>query len=145
MQHLATKCSVYDLALRVDEDVVRNALNLVDGGGGAFPALQVGNLQPRHFQLLDGLDPCLLLLVEGDADDFEALGVVLLVGFQHVGHLGATGTAPRGPEVYEHPLALAHEVADAVHLAVGIGHLEVGVLLADEGGLRTASSLAFFR
>ena len=52
MQCLAPKGAVDDLTLRVDEDIVRDAVNLIDGSGGTLPAFQVGNLQPRHLQLV---------------------------------------------------------------------------------------------
>ena len=98
-------------------------------------------MQPWHLQLSDGLHPCFLLLVERHTHHLEALGVVLVVGLQHVGHLSTARTAPRGPEVDEHILALAHQLANLVHLAVGVGHLQVGELLAYEGHLLAVGRL----
>ena len=47
LQRLTTKGAVGDLSLRVDEDVVGNAVDLVYRRSGAVPAFQVGDLQPR--------------------------------------------------------------------------------------------------
>ena len=75
MQCLAAKTAVDDLTLRIDEDIVGDAVNLVDGGSGTLPAFQVGDLQPRHLQLTDGLDPSRLLIVERHTYDLKALVV----------------------------------------------------------------------
>ena len=83
---------------------------------------------PRHLQVVDGLEPGVALRVEGDAHDVEALVVIFGVGGLHVGHLGTAGTAPRSPEVEQHILALADILGELVHLAVLVGHLEVGEL-----------------
>ena len=64
MERLATKGAVNDLTLRVDEDIIGDSVNQIDGSSRTFPALQIGYLQPRHLELIDGFDPSLFLLVE---------------------------------------------------------------------------------
>ena len=59
--------------------------------------------------------------------------MVFLVGSHHVGHLRLAGSAPGSPEVYEHPFALAHILAQFVHVAVGISLFQIGELLANKG------------
>ena len=76
VEGLATKGTVDDLTLRVDKDIVGDAINLIDGHSGTIPAFQVGDLQPRHLQLSDGLDPSRLPLVERNANHLKALGVI---------------------------------------------------------------------
>ena len=94
MQRLATKAAADNLTLGVDEDVVGDGVNLICRSCGAFPTLQVGELQPRHVELPDGLYPSFLFLIEGDADHLESLGVVLVVGLEHVGHFLAARATP---------------------------------------------------
>ena len=91
MQGLAAKAAVDDFTLRVDKDIVGDAVNLIDGGCGTFPAFQVADLQPRHLQLSDGLDPSSLFLVERDTDDLEALVVEIVVSLDDVRHLSTAG------------------------------------------------------
>ena len=81
---------------------------------------------PFHANLLDGLLPCVALLVEADTHHVESLGMIFLVGCHHIGHLGTTRTAPRSPEVNKHVVALANPLAELALLALGVVHREVG-------------------
>ncbi len=44
-------------------------------------------------------------LIEADADDLEALGMILFVDFDEVRKFGDAGSAPRGPEIDDDDLA----------------------------------------
>ena len=44
---------------------------------------------------------CRITCIHGDSDDFEALGLVLLVDVLEVGRLHTTRSAPRRPQVEE--------------------------------------------
>ena len=67
--------------------------------------------------------------------------MILLVSLYHVRHLSATRPTPRSPEVNQHPFSFAHILAQLVHVAVGIGLLQVGKLLTDIGSLLSSVGL----
>ena len=64
VQGLATKSAVDYLALGVDENIVGNGIDQIDGSSGAFETLEVGELQPRHLDLFHGFQPGCFLVVE---------------------------------------------------------------------------------
>ena len=70
-----------------------------------------------------------LLGVDGDADDGEALVLVLLLQIDEGGDLAAAGRAPGGPEVDHQDLAVPF--ADMAQLALQILQAEVGADLGD--------------
>ena len=76
----------YNVAFRVDEQRVRYGVNVVYLGGFAFPAFQVGHLWPRQVQCLDGILPCLLVIVERYAHYLQAVCLVLIVELDEFGH-----------------------------------------------------------
>ena len=126
MESLTAKVGCHNLALTINEDVGGDAAYAVGFGGGTLPALEVGDVMPFHANLLDGLLPCVALLVEADTHHVESLGMIFLVGCHHIGHLGTTRTAPRSPEVNEHVVALANPLAELALLALSVVHREVG-------------------
>jgi len=48
LEHLSTKATLNDYALRVDEYIVGDTVYLINRGGSTFPAFEVGDLEPRQ-------------------------------------------------------------------------------------------------
>ena len=133
LQRLRPKPTSHNLSLRVDQQVVGDAVHAIDLRGYRIPSLQVGEVRPRHLQLGNVLHPRFLLIVEREPHNIKALVVIFLVGCHHIRHLSLARSAPRSPEVHEHPFALAHILAQLVHLAVRISLLQIDELLTHEG------------
>ena len=110
-QILATQIDSNNLALAIQKDVGGDRTHAIDFGGSALPAFQVRHLRPLHAQALHGSCPCVLLVVEGYANDLKPFVLILLVGSHDVGHLLAARTAPAGPEIYEDIFSFAHIIA----------------------------------
>jgi hypothetical protein len=87
-------------------------------------------LRFEHHRVIDfvlfseGGDGFLSLRVERDADDFEAVGLVLGVGVDEVGDLGAAGRAPGRPEVQKEHFAFV--VGERQDLAGQVGDPKIG-------------------
>jgi hypothetical protein len=116
------------------EDLARVAVDEV-GGGDPFDAVALRDLGVPRFAVVDLwpghalfggdlLDRVLgLFLVQGDAEDLEAVGVVLVVRRHQARHFHHARPAPGGPEVEHDDLALV--VGGEVHgLAVHARGLE---------------------
>jgi len=71
VEGFATQGSVDDHSLRINEKVIGDGIDLVGYGGSTIETFQVGKLHPRHFDMSDSLHPCLLLLIQGNADDLN--------------------------------------------------------------------------
>ena len=96
-------------------------------------------MNPRHLEVFDILHPRFLLVVERKAYDIEAFCMIFVVGSHHVRHFGLAGSAPRSPEVNEHPFALAYILAQLVHVTVYVSFFQIRELLSDEGILLLVS------
>ena len=94
LEALGAEAAGYDLTLWINQEVVGDAVNAIGAGGNGAPALEVGQMNPRHLEVGNGLDPRLLLAVEREAYDIEAFGVILLISLNNIGHLGTAGTTP---------------------------------------------------
>ena len=103
----------------------------IERGAFAVPAFKVGHVVPGHPPLLNGFHPAVLVRIERDADDIEALVLVLLVERHDVGHLGLAGAAPGGPEIHEDAFPLAGIVRQVHRIAVGILEGDIDKRLPD--------------
>ena len=84
-QILATQIDSNNLALAIQKDVGGDRTHAIDFGGSALPAFQVRHLRPLHAQALHGSCPCVLLVVEGYANNLQPFVLILLVGCHDVG------------------------------------------------------------
>ncbi len=84
-------------------------------------------LRPGARVQAEGIEPCLAVLVERDAEDAQAAILVLSVELAHVGEAGDAGAAPRGPEVQQDVVAAVNVVREAVRLTEAVGGREVAV------------------
>ena len=94
LEALGAEAAGYDLTLWINQEVVGDAVNAIGAGGDGAPALEVGEVRPRHLEVGNGLDPGLFLAIEREAYDIEAFGVILLISLNNIGHLGTARTTP---------------------------------------------------
>ena len=117
-----------NLSVRVEQEQVRDGRHaeFPGEGDGRIQQLRVVDAHIGHRLLRIGL-----LVPDSDAQDDQAFILIVVVRFHHVRGLFAAGAAPRGPEIDQDILALAHEIVQA---ARGLGDGPIGLQL-DEGTL----------
>src|SRR5690349_1960643 len=87
-----------DLALGVDQHVEGNYVEFKGLDGFAAPELQITDMGPGEVIGADGFLPGIAFPVEGDAEDRKILSFEFIVHTDDIRILGATGSAPAGPE-----------------------------------------------
>src|SRR5271170_4241559 len=92
-QLFAAQTLADDLAIAVNQECRRNALDAVFYSEFVGPAPAVEKLRPGHFLLSDEIGQLLFVGIEADANDFKTLVVMRLVGLQHIGQLSAARAA----------------------------------------------------
>ncbi|MFM1945193.1 MAG: hypothetical protein RI897_4175 [Verrucomicrobiota bacterium] len=118
-----------DIAFAIDEVGRGDGIDAVFLGKLIFPAFAVEELGPGHFALFDEGGQFVFILVEADADDFEAFVVVLFVGFEDVGEFGDAGSAPGCPEVDEDRFTF--EFGEGEGLVIEVFDIEIGERFTD--------------
>jgi hypothetical protein len=77
-------------------------------------------------------------VVDGDTDNLQAAGAVLLLPLDEAGNLEAAGRAPGGPEIEQNHFAAETGEIDAGALKIGAGKLRSGVVDERALGVRCA-------
>ena len=83
----------------VDNDVLRNVVDLVQVAYECVPELDFRTLGPSELVVLDGLYPSIVVVVHGYAEDFEAFLVIHLIQFDDCRVIVAARVAPGCPEI----------------------------------------------
>ena len=128
-----------DLAVGVEQDKRGETTYRIQVGCRSALLLRVGcfvHHGPGTCVLTERIVPGIGVPVCGDADDEQALLVILLIEFLQHGERADAGTAPRCPEVKQDILPLACIFGQAMHGAVWQLGLEVDERLAYDGQLR---------
>src|ERR1700683_2842477 len=83
----------------VEEPHLWNGTDVEALGERIVPTLAIKEFRPCHAVVCDELVQAVSVLIQGDADDLEALGMIFIVNGDNVGYFFAARRAPRCPEV----------------------------------------------
>ena len=97
---------VDEVALLIHQPHGRYTADAVLLGEAVAPALAIKELRPRHVFLFNEPLEGALLGVERDTDNLESFRIQFLLGLLDAWQLGDAGTAPCGPKIVQHNLAL---------------------------------------
>lgn len=140
-QSLATQIGGYDFALWIDKEIGRNGSDAIDGCEFRVAAFQIRELDERGAEVFDTTKPSILLVIDGNGQYLEATVAETLKVLDDIRHFHSAGTAPTGPEVNEHVLALSAPFAKLVALPVGVCQCKIGQGLADLSKLQDLQPL----
>jgi len=99
LERLAAEILADDLALPIQEEGHRDAIDAVFGGELVLPTFTVKILHPRDLVGFQKAFELLLVLVKANTDDFKAVAVMLVVSLNDIGQFGYTRDAPGCPEI----------------------------------------------
>src|SRR5262249_5602753 len=98
LERLAAEILADDLALPIQEEGRRDAIDAVFGGELVLPTFTVKILHPGELFGFQKAFELLLVLVKADTDDFKAVAVMLVVSLKDIGQFCYTRDAPGRPE-----------------------------------------------
>ena len=132
LQLPAGKVAGDDHAVGRDQEIRRNEADAVHCCGRALLAAAGGqHVRPRQVVFGEKPLPACRIVVDRHRVDRKSASAECGIGFFQVGDFPAAGTAPRGPEVEQHPAAGSCERREGDGLSVGVFQREVHVGSAD--------------
>ena len=90
---------------RIDEDTERNPVHIQLDGELVFPAIAIKELRPVDFPSFQHFVESFFVRVQANSEDFESMGMVLLIKLLQAGQFRQARAAPRCPKIDQYHFA----------------------------------------